>query len=63
VNVPDLTSSASQILIQRGVGTSNNGSAAFGASINVISKILKKSFILKQMTVTDHSIPINILRK
>jgi iron complex outermembrane receptor protein len=53
VNVPDLTSSASQILIQRGVGTSNNGSAAFGASINVISKILKRSFILKQMTVTD----------
>jgi iron complex outermembrane receptor protein len=53
VNVPDLTSSASQILIQRGVGTSNNGSAAFGASINVISKILKRSFILKQTTVTD----------
>lgn len=38
VNVPDLTSSASQIVIQRGVGTSNNGVSAFGASINVISK-------------------------
>lgn len=38
VNVPDLTSSASQIIIQRGVGTSNNGAAAFGASINVLSK-------------------------
>ncbi|WP_294247160.1 TonB-dependent receptor [uncultured Chryseobacterium sp.] len=38
VNVPDLTSSASQIVIQRGVGTSNNGVSAFGASINVISR-------------------------
>lgn len=38
VNVPDLTSSASQIVIQRGVGTSNNGVSSFGASINVISK-------------------------
>ena len=38
VNVSDLTSSASQIVIQRGVGTSNNGVSAFGASINVISK-------------------------
>lgn len=38
VNVPDLTSSASQIVIQRGVGTSSNGVSAFGASVNVISK-------------------------
>lgn len=38
VNVPDLASSASQIVVQRGVGTSNNGVSAFGASINVISK-------------------------
>lgn len=38
VDVPDLTSSASQIVIQRGVGTSSNGVSAFGASVNVISK-------------------------
>lgn len=38
VNIPDLTSSASQILIQRGVGTSSNGTAAFGASINILTK-------------------------
>lgn len=38
VNVPDLTSSASQIIIQRGVGTSSNGVSAFGASVNVISR-------------------------
>lgn len=38
VNVPDLASSASQILIQRGVGTSSNGVAAFGASVNILTK-------------------------
>ncbi|WP_027378871.1 TonB-dependent receptor [Chryseobacterium daeguense] len=46
VNVPDLTSSASQIVIQRGVGTSNNR-AAFGASINVLSKDPEEKFYLK----------------
>lgn len=38
VNIPDVTSSASNIIIQRGVGTSTNGVAAFGASVNIISK-------------------------
>ncbi|WP_345991492.1 TonB-dependent receptor plug domain-containing protein [Chryseobacterium sp. Chry.R1] len=47
VNVPDLTSSASQIVIQRGVGTSNNGVSAFGASINVISKDPEDKFYVK----------------
>ncbi|EJL71133.1 TonB-dependent receptor [Chryseobacterium populi] len=47
VNVPDLTSSASQIVIQRGVGTSNNGVSAFGASINVISKDPEETFYVK----------------
>lgn len=35
VNLPDFSSSADQIQVQRGVGTSSNGVAAFGASINV----------------------------
>ncbi|QTV06870.1 TonB-dependent receptor [Faecalibacter bovis] len=35
VNLPDLASSASSILIQRGVGTSSNGMASFGASVNI----------------------------
>jgi len=35
VNLPDLASSANSIQIQRGVGTSTNGSGAFGASINI----------------------------
>jgi iron complex outermembrane receptor protein len=47
VNVPDLTSSASQIVIQRGVGTSNNGVSAFGASINVLSKDPEEKFYFK----------------
>lgn len=47
VDVPDLTSSASQIVIQRGVGTSSNGVSAFGASVNVISKDPEEKFYLK----------------
>ena len=47
VNVPDLTSSASQIVIQRGVGTSSNGVSAFGASVNVISKNPEEKFYVK----------------
>nr|WP_315027331.1 TonB-dependent receptor plug domain-containing protein [uncultured Chryseobacterium sp.] len=47
VNVPDLTSSASQIVIQRGVGTSSNGVSSFGASINVISKDPEDKFYIK----------------
>ncbi len=35
VNIPDLSNSLQNIQIQRGVGTSTNGSAAFGASISL----------------------------
>lgn len=35
VDFPDLSSSTNNILIQRGVGTSSNGAAAFGGSINL----------------------------
>jgi iron complex outermembrane receptor protein len=35
VNLPDITSSASTIAIQRGVGTSTNGVASFGGSVNI----------------------------
>ncbi len=35
VNLPDLASSVENIQIQRGIGTSSNGAAAFGASINI----------------------------
>ena len=35
VNMPDLTSSLQTMQIQRGVGTSTNGTAAFGATLNM----------------------------
>lgn len=35
VNMPDFASSVQELQIQRGVGTSANGAAAFGASINM----------------------------
>lgn len=35
VDLPDISSSIDNIQIQRGVGTSTNGAAAFGASINI----------------------------
>lgn len=35
VNMPDFIESTSSIQIQRGVGTSSNGAAAFGASVNI----------------------------
>lgn len=47
VDVPDLASSASQIVIQRGVGSSSNGVSAFGASVNIISKNPSETFSVK----------------
>jgi len=41
VDLPDFASSTDNIQIQRGVGTSTNGAAAFGASINLQSSHLK----------------------
>ncbi|MDQ3049266.1 MAG: TonB-dependent receptor [Bacteroidota bacterium] len=35
VNMPDLAASINNIQVQRGVGTSTNGAAAFGGSINI----------------------------
>ncbi len=35
VNMPDLVGSVENIQIQRGVGSSTNGAAAFGASVNI----------------------------
>ncbi len=42
VNMPDFASSLSSVQVQRGVGTSTNGSAAFGASINMQTEQLKQ---------------------
>ena len=35
VNMPDFASSVENLQLQRGVGTSTNGSGAFGASLNI----------------------------
>ncbi len=43
VDQPDLASSLENIQIQRGVGTSTNGAAAFGATINLQSNTLRKN--------------------
>lgn len=40
VNMPDFLSSANNIQVQRGVGTSVNGAGAFGASINMQTNTL-----------------------
>ena len=37
VNLPDFTSSVQSLQLQRGIGTSTNGSGAFGASINILT--------------------------
>lgn len=42
VDLPDLSSSAGSVQIQRGVGTSSNGAGAFGASINFSSNEVNK---------------------
>uniref|UniRef100_UPI0032180387 TonB-dependent receptor n=1 Tax=uncultured Draconibacterium sp. TaxID=1573823 RepID=UPI0032180387 len=42
VDQPDMASSLENVQIQRGVGTSTNGAAAFGASINLQTNSLNK---------------------
>lgn len=42
VNMPDFLSSVDQIQVVRGVGTSSNGIAAFGASINISTNKVKR---------------------
>ncbi len=45
VDLPDFVSSANSIQIQRGVGTSTNGSGAFGATINIsTNEVNKKAY-------------------
>jgi len=40
VNLGDFTSSVESLQLQRGVGTSTNGSGAFGASINILTNAI-----------------------
>ena len=43
VNLPDFTSSVESLQVQRGVGTSTNGSGAFGASINILTDAISEN--------------------
>ena len=43
VNLPDFISSVESLQVQRGVGTSTNGSGAFGASINILTDAISES--------------------
>lgn len=40
VNMPDFASSIENLQVQRGIGTSTNGSSAFGASINILTDLV-----------------------
>nr|WP_288834178.1 TonB-dependent receptor [uncultured Flavobacterium sp.] len=42
VNMPDFASSVESMQLQRGVGTSTNGSGAFGASLNLLTDAYSK---------------------
>ena len=42
VNLGDFASSVESLQLQRGVGTSTNGSAAFGASLNILTDAISK---------------------
>lgn len=50
VDLPDFASSAEDIQVQRGVGTSTNGAGAFGASINIMTEKLNP----KPYAATSH---------
>ncbi|MFM9005399.1 MAG: TonB-dependent receptor plug domain-containing protein, partial [Flavobacteriales bacterium] len=43
VNTPDLTTSASSIQVQRGIGTSTNGAGSFGGSIRIDTRGVRTS--------------------
>ena len=43
VDLPDFASSVENLQLQRGVGTSTNGSSAFGASINILTDLISKT--------------------
>ena len=46
VDIPDMASSLNSIQIQRGVGTSSNGTGAFGATINLqTNEFIEKAYV------------------
>ena len=63
VDLPDFSSSVENLQVQRGVGTSINGSSAFGASINILTdKISEKSFFESSNSIGSFSTFKNTFR-
>lgn len=57
VDLPDIASSASNLQVQRGVGTSTNGSGSFGGTINISTNeiIQKRNFEFNNSFGSYHS--------
>ena len=56
VNLPDFASSVENLQVQRGVGTSTNGSSAFGASINILTDLIsEKSYFETSNSVGSYN--------
>lgn len=63
VNMPDFASSLSSVQVQRGVGTSTNGAAAFGASINMQTEGLNpKAYAEVSTTIGSFNTNKNMLK-
>ena len=63
VNMPDFASSLSSVQVQRGVGTSTNGAAAFGASINMQTEGLnQKAYAEVSTTIGSFNTNKNMLK-
>ena len=63
VDLPDFSSSVENLQVQRGIGTSVNGSSAFGASINILTdKISKDPFFQSNNTFGSYNTFKNTLR-
>ena len=56
VDLPDFASSVENLQVQRGVGTSTNGSSAFGASINILTDLIsEKSYFETSNSVGSYN--------
>ncbi len=63
VDLPDFSSSVENLQVQRGIGTSVNGSSAFGASINILTdKISKDPFFESNNTFGSYNTFKNTLQ-
>ena len=66
VDLPDFASSVSSFQLQRGVGTSTNGNAAFGASLNLLTQEIAQEAYARWSQSSEASIllktPFSFLR-